>query len=145
MAMPRIEKSVFLKADAGRIWALLTEPEELARWFHPTHATMVAGKTYGLYRKASDRTPLCHGRVLETEAPRRLVYTFTHEWLGQHETRVEWSLTELGEGTWLRLVHGGFEDVPVDALDALFEHDSGWDEHLVKLREVIQAGATQPA
>lgn len=137
MTEARIEKSVFLKASPQRVWDFLTRPELLARWFHPADTELVAGGAYALLSNSGDGSRACWGEVLEAEPPTRLVYSFTHNWLDGHLTRVEWTLTAVAEGTLLKLVHDGFEGAKVDVFDSLCGHDAGWDEHFVKLRERV--------
>ncbi len=135
MTEPRIEKSIFLKASPARVWAFLTEPDQLARWFHPSDRALTSPGPYDFWKTsetAGER--FCWGEVLEAEAETRLVYTFTHTWLGEHATRVCWTLEAAGGGTRLSLVHDGFAGGPVDALEAVFDHDAGWDEHFATLR-----------
>ena len=140
MTEPRIEKSIFLKASPARVWAYLTEPDLLGRWFHPSDRPLTSPGPYDFWKTAEEAgTRFCHGEVLEVQAERRLVYTVTHQWLGDHPTRVVWSLEAAGEGTRLSLIHDGFAGGPVDAFDALFDHDAGWDEHFTVLRMTVAA------
>lgn len=144
MADAKIEKSVFIKAPRERVWAFLTESEYLGRWFHASDRTLDRPGPYRLMKSADEPDAcVCWGEVIEAQAPERLVYTFTHKWLGEHMTRVEWTLTEVASGTLIRLVHDGFEGAPVDIFDQLCGHDAGWDEHFVKLRAL--ATETVPA
>jgi len=137
MTEARIEKSVFLKASPQRVWDHLTRPELLARWFHPSDTELTVGKAYALLSNSGDGSKVCWGEVLEAEPPTRLVYSFTHNWLEGHETRVEWTLSAVANGTLLKLVHDGFEGAKVDVFDSLCDHDAGWDEHFGKLRERV--------
>ena len=139
MTDPRIEKSLYLDASPSRVWAFLTEPDCLARWFHPSDRALTSPGPYKFWKTTAEAgRPYCWGEVLEAEAEIRLVYTFTHEWLSGHETRVAWTLEAAGAGTRLSLVHDGFGGGPVDALDALFDHDAGWDAHFATLREGLK-------
>lgn len=138
MAEARIEKTIFLKADPSRVWAFLTDPEMLARWFHPADRSLAQKSPYQFWRNAeSVGEEFCWGEVVDVEADVRLVYTFAHKWLGRHETRVSWRLSPVDGGTRLQLVHEGFQDAPVDVFDCLCDHDAGWDEHFTKLRERV--------
>ncbi|MFY0638008.1 SRPBCC family protein [Maricaulis maris] len=145
MTEARIEKSVFLKASPDRVWDFLTRPELLARWFHPADTELVPNAAFALLSNSGDGTKVCWGEVLEAEPPTRLVYSFTHQWLEGHQTRVEWTLSPVASGTLLQLVHDGFEGAPVDVFDSLCGHDAGWDEHFAKLRERIVEAQTAPA
>ena len=74
--------------------------------------------------------------MLVSEPPTYLVYTFTHEFLGGHETRVEWRLEKSFGGTKVTLVHSGFETFKGDVFEMLASHDKGWDQHFGRLRMV---------
>jgi uncharacterized protein YndB with AHSA1/START domain len=135
MAEAKIEKSLFLKAPRERVWEFLTDSACLGRWFHPSDRPLDTPGPYRLVKSTEEPDAcVCWGEVIEAEAPSRLVYTFTHKWLGEHLTRVEWTLSEVASGTLVKLVHDGFEGAPVDVFEQLCGHDAGWDEHFVKLR-----------
>jgi len=136
MSETRIEKSVFLKAPRERVWEFLTDKDRLGRWFHPADRTLDTPGPYAFMKSLDEPdVRLCWGEVIKAAAPERLVYTFTHKWLSEHPTRVTWTLKTVASGTLLKLVHDGFEGAPVDVFEALCDHDAGWDEHFVKLRD----------
>ena len=134
-----IIKTVILKAPPEKVWAFLTVPEKLARWFHETDRPIDKQGTdfvwYSHDTGTADRK-MMWGRVLEAVPPTRLVHTFTHEWIEGLETTVTWELTPLKGGTQLKLTHEGLEKRE-DQIGALGDHDKGWDSHLTRLRDVI--------
>lgn len=131
-------KTVFLRAPRAHVWRFLTEADKLALWFHEGEADLAKGAAYALltnsYGKEGDK--LITGRVLEMDPPKRLVQTFTHQWLNGVETLCEWKLEEFGAGTILTLTHSGWEKVGEGAFISAASHDAGWDEHFVRLRRV---------
>jgi len=130
-----LTKTVYIKSKPATVWKYLTEGEKLARWFHEADCNLTnPGTDYVLLMESGNKG--CWGRVLEVEAPNRLVYTFTHDYLKGYETRVEWTLKELDGGTQLTLVHTGLDKSEGDAFAMLSDHDKGWDEHLQRLRMV---------
>lgn len=134
----KIVKTVFLKAPPEHVWKFLTEPDRLAEWFHRGGGDLSEGGDYVLetntYGKEGER--LCWGRVLEMKKPERLVHTFTHQWLNGVETTCTWTLEAVKGGAILTLVHDGWEKVEENAFAMAADHDSGWDEHFVRLRRV---------
>lgn len=138
MTAMKIVKTLFLKAPPEHVWKFLTEADQLALWFHRSDGDLKAGEDYTLvtnsYGKDGDK--LCWGRVLEAKKPERLVQTFTHEWLKNVETICTWTLEAVPGGTILTLVHDGWEKVEEDAFSMAADHDSGWDEHFLRLRRV---------
>lgn len=130
-------KTIYIKAPRNLVWSYLTEPDKLARWFHESDTVLTAGSEYQLLREnQSDKgQKMCWGKVLEADAPNRLVYTFTHTMLG-HETTVEWALADVHGGTQVTMTHTGLDGNAEMAFGMLSAHDEGWDEHFVRLRKV---------
>ncbi len=132
-----IEKTLFLKAPPEHVWKFLTESDKLALWFHKAKDDFVANSPYTLVTNSfgKEGEPLCWGDVIEFDPPRKLVHTFTHEYLDGKVTRCEWTLSEARGGTVLRLSHSGFE-VAKEPFNEAADHDVGWDEHFIRLRRV---------
>ena len=138
MTAPKIVKTVFLKAPPEHVWGFLTEADKLALWFHKAEADFKEGADYKLLTNSygKDGDTLCWGKVLESDKPHRLVHTFTHEWLKGVETVCAWTLEAVEDGTVLTLEHSGWEGVEDSPFGMAANHDSGWDEHFVRLRRV---------
>lgn len=138
MTKAQMTKTIFINAAPERVWTYLVTPDKLARWFHESDAKLVAGNDYTLLHENPDKPDqkMCWGRVLVSEPPRRLVYTFTHAFLGGAETEVEWTLAPAYSGTQVTLVHSGFEAYEGDVMEMLTNHDKGWDQHFGRLRMV---------
>ncbi len=134
-ASPKVVKTVFLKAPPQHVWKFLTTAPGLAKWFHDAPHDLEQGGEYRLDTNTMGKEgeKLIWGRVLEMKLHKKLVHTFTHEWLKGVETTCTWTLEGIGDGTVLTLVH----DFPnVDFCEAA-DHDAGWDEHFVRLRRVV--------
>ncbi|WP_300392285.1 SRPBCC domain-containing protein [Henriciella sp.] len=139
MSDTAIEKTIHLKSPIEKVWAFLTTPDKLARWFHETDQPLdKAGVDFIWLRHDTDAgdRKLMWGRVLEADAPNRLVHTFTHQWIDGMETTVTWELTAIGDGTRLKLTHEGL-DQRENPIEELGSHDKGWDAHLYRLRDII--------
>lgn len=127
-------KTIYLKASPEKVWRHLTEKELLARWFHETNKDLTAGAEFEWlsFDQDKDDRKLMWGEVLERDPPHKLVHTFTHQWLNGVVTTVTWELTKIEGGTQLRLTHAG-----LPGLGELSDHDKGWDEHMVRLRMML--------
>lgn len=98
------------------LWKTLTTAELIGRWMMvPTGFEPVAGKQFTFHTTpAGGWDGTIHCEVLEVVPNERLVYA----WKGGHEenvgygsrleTIVTWLLSEVENGTCLRLVHSGF-------------------------------------
>ncbi len=138
MTEMKLVKTIFLKAPRAHVWRFLTEKDRLALWFHAAAADLAPGGALTLltnsYGKEGER--LCWGAVKEMNPPRRLVHTFTHQWIAGVETLCVWELEEFDGGTMLTLTHTGWEKLGEKAFAHAADHDAGWDEHFVRLRRV---------
>jgi len=135
----RMVKTIFLKATRDQVWSFLAEKDKLAQWFHESRVDLEDQQEYELLSNDPNEKDqkVCGGRVLHMQAPEKLVYTFTHDWLKGVETTVTWDLSESFGGTMLTLTHEGFEHAPVDVFESLYDHDKGWDEHFGRLRDKL--------
>jgi uncharacterized protein YndB with AHSA1/START domain len=140
-----LELSDTFDASQERIFSMLTEPVELAKWWGPRGFTMpkaeVDLKVGGGYRLTM-RPPdgdVFHlaGEFLEISPPSRLVYTFRWEepTPDDRETIVALYVEAAGDGSRVSLSQGSFT---TDERLAL--HRSGWMDAFGRLREVLESG-----
>jgi uncharacterized protein YndB with AHSA1/START domain len=119
-----------LPAPPERVWAALTDAEQLRQWFWPSSfdTTVSADvRIGGRYRIASTTPEMAvGGEYLEVAAPERLVLSW--QWDGE-ETSSTVRIDLLGDerGSGLVLTHEGL------ASDAVPEHQQGWSDCLDRL------------
>ncbi len=137
MSTLTIHKTLFLKAPPEHVWKFLTDSKKLALWFYQAEQDLEPHGPYTMITNSlgKEGERLCWGEVLEFDPPNKLVHTFTHEYLKGQETRCEWTLAGVTGGTILTLVHSGFE-AAAEPFNEAADHDTGWDEHFVRLRRV---------
>jgi uncharacterized protein YndB with AHSA1/START domain len=123
-----IEVDQFIAKPPAAVWAALTTPELLAKWWGAGDIAPVVGHEFTIDMGPWGDQPC---RVLEAVEPERFVYTFSDHWT------LTWTLVPEGSGTRLLLRHDGFDpDDPQDAF-ALRTMGPGWrDEVLPRLAEV---------
>ena len=126
-----LTKSIYLRATPAKVWAYLTEPDQLAKWFHKPQTPLVEGDYEMFGTESGDR--LMWGRVLVAEPFTRLEYTFTIRPMGDATSTVCWQLTEVPGGTQLSLRHEGLPQ-GAEAFDLTLALDNGWDDHLARMR-----------
>lgn len=142
MSQSTITKTVFIDASAETVWSYLTDKDKLGQWFHPARNNLQANEEYELFdqKDAQSTEKICWGKVLEMEAPKRLVYSFTVKPLNGAMTTVSWSIEPAHGGTQLTLVHEGVGEAAGEAaLGLLRALDKGWDEHFGRLRSCCEA------
>lgn len=130
-----LRKTIFLRAPRAEVWAFLTEPEKLAKWFHAPKVTLAQGQKLELFGTTSGDL-LIWGEVLVARAPEYLEHTFTVKPMGDAVSLVKWTLTEVAGGTELSLEHEGLPSA-VEAFDLTLALDKGWDDHFMQMREAL--------
>lgn len=132
---------LYIKAPADRVWDAITEPEQIARFFH---GAQVEG-TYevgGRRRSWSpDRSVLWgDNEILEWDPPHRMVHTwrslYDDEMAAEPESRVTWEVEPAGDDcTKLTLVHDRLEASPKTAANVV-----GWSWILSNLKTLLETG-----
>ncbi|MDX6744866.1 SRPBCC domain-containing protein [Actinocorallia sp. A-T 12471] len=107
-------------AAPERIWAALTEPARLARWFLPVRGDLREGGSFATEGNAD-------GTIVRCEPAKRLVLTW-----GAPESIVTVELTPQGESTGVVLEHAVPAAFVPDAGGALYV-GPGWDGALLGL------------
>jgi uncharacterized protein YndB with AHSA1/START domain len=132
-----------------RVWAALTEPEQLQQWFGEgdIRLELVEGGRYDVVTTGPDELVAAmvefgsgdaalerHDIVLQVDPPRLLEHTFYGE-----ASVVRWELQPDGDGCLLRLTHTMGAPVGPDSPKAL----AGWHT-LLDLLEPLLDGASEP-
>jgi uncharacterized protein YndB with AHSA1/START domain len=142
MSTTTITKTVFFNAPRSTVWEFLTNKDKLGEWYHPAKENLVAGEDYCLYRldDAGEKVPQITGRVIELNAPEKLVTTFVIGPFNNKETTITWELAEAVGGTRLLLKHEGIAEAAGEAaMHLLMALDDGWDKHLANLRKTVSS------
>lgn len=139
MSSNRIEQQTFIAAPIDRVWAVLTEPAQIASWF---------GDSAELELKPGGRAVFgwteygkVHAVVEQVDPPRLFSYRWSAE-MGEppspgKSTLVEFTLTPERDGTMLRVVESGFEQLAVPADDRRRKHQEnteGWTQEIGELK-----------
>lgn len=118
----------FIARPPERVWAALTQPDLLERWWAPSDIRPEVGHRFHLQMPTWGPQP---AEVLEVREPELLVYTFA-DWT------LTWRLVAEGRGTRLILEHSGFD---LDDPQHRFAFDNmgpGWrDAVLPRLAQLL--------
>jgi uncharacterized protein YndB with AHSA1/START domain len=142
--MDSIEREVVIDAPVDRVWKLVTEAEHLGRWFGDAGAE-VDLRPGGAMELRWTEHGASRGRI-EAVEPQRL---FAFRWApfkdpggldptDGNSTRVEFSLSEEGQGTRLRVVESGFAALATSEEQRrrnLDGNTGGWRMELGELQE----------
>ncbi len=139
-----IEMRRVLPSEPSVVFAALSEPSELAKWFGPQGFTIPSldfvprvGETYRIEMQPPDGDPFyLTGQFREVDSPGRLAYTFVWEDPDPDdvETLVALSLRDLGGSTEVDFTQGAFKTEERRAL-----HRDGWTDSFDKLERLISA------
>lgn len=129
--------AVEIAAPPERVWAEITRTGSRCRpMFGTVLVTDLRPGSPIRWRSPDGRYTFVAGEVLEVDAPRRLVHTFTFPNLPDAPTRVTWELAPTAKGTRVTVVHSGF-----DAETKTFRSiDGGWPKILDLYRREIEEG-----
>jgi uncharacterized protein YndB with AHSA1/START domain len=131
-----IHRELTIDVPPERVWAALTEPDQLVRWF-PTKDARVDLRPGGeLYLEWDEISST--GVFDEIEPPNRLVYRWFPGGTELPSTTVEFTLTETddGSGTVLTLVERGFSRLRPEHLAG---NEDGWTSELQELVDYLNA------
>ncbi len=129
---------IVIQASPEAIWDALTSSETSPLYYFETivKSDWQPGAAY-TYSKP-DGFEMITGKILEIDPPHKLVQTFQAMWpegLALPETKVTWTITDIGGACHLRLVHEGLPDVPLS--NGLM---SGWATILSALKTLLETG-----
>ncbi len=141
-----IEQSVHIDAPVDVVWRTVTEPDRVRLWFadavdvrpSPGHQ---GSMTFGV----DPATALTvNVSVQAVDPPRSLSYRWQHPAgsaaAAGNSTLVEFTLEAEGDGTRLRVVESGLDEVTwPEEQKSRFEsdHEHGWATHLGRLADVV--------
>jgi uncharacterized protein YndB with AHSA1/START domain len=149
-----IEKSVHIDAPVEVVWRMVSEPDQVVRWFADEIDLQATPGYQGsmTFRRDAGGTMHVPISVETVEAPRRFTYRWGHPdgtEAGQgNSTLVEFTLTPDDGGTRLRVVETGHDGLgwPQDQQDAYAEdHNDGWTRHLGRLEQLVGRRSAHPA
>jgi uncharacterized protein YndB with AHSA1/START domain len=113
------------------VWAALTTPELLARWWAPGNIAPIAGHRFTM-DMGSWGQQQCEVRTVEPGAA--ISFLFSE---GMLDTTITWQLEEVADGTVLQFEHAGFNlDTPMGRT-AYEGMGSGWPGLLNRLDGIL--------
>lgn len=136
-----IEREILIDAPVDVVWGIVTEPAQIVRWFSDEAEIelRVGGGGRLRFRNSGDSYQL---QVEAVEPPHRFVW----RWVQPEGTiarqdnslLVEFTLRPEGDGTRLRVVESGFDNLDwSDERKAKYagDHTRGWQTILGRLRD----------
>lgn len=142
MVPDHIERETVINAPVERVWALITEPEHVGRWFGDAGASIDL-RPGGEMLIHWDEHGTNHAQVVAVEAPTRFAFRWAPfrvpaggEPVEGNSTLVEFTLEPEGDGTRLRVFESGFASLAASDEQRVANHagnTSGWGMELGEL------------
>ncbi len=157
---------VFVAAPPVRVFAALTDPDQVPRWWGQQGMYRITewkgdvrpgGKWSSVGVGADGKSFRVEGEYLEVDPPRTLSHTWIKSWASAQKTVVRWELEAVdvqglhphgpkraGTGTLVKIRHTGFAGAPQEAKN----HSEGWTLVLGWMQAFVENGetmATRPA
>ena len=134
-----IKQSYYYEAPPAKVYAALTEPSQLVKWF--LVKAKVDLKKGGKVEFTWEGGHKMSGKVKRVVAGKEVAYVW-HDDLGKKKeakTLAEFEVKKSGTGSMLRLTHSGFGDSKawIELFGAI---QSGWAYYLTNLKSVLQNG-----
>jgi uncharacterized protein YndB with AHSA1/START domain len=161
VATDSVEREILIEASPEIVWSVITEPEQISRWFSDEAVLEGRVGADGVLiwrpggRGGSDReidmiVPI---RVVDAEPFRRFSFRWNHpQGTGPDENNsalVEFSLVEEAGGTRLRVLESGIGSVTQDEESRTRyreDHAQGWERHFGEMLDYVASkrrGATR--
>lgn len=122
-----IRFDLLLEHEIDKVWAALTEPQQLVKWLADADIELTIGAQLQL--RFSNTGSVINGQVTQVEPPHLLEFTWTSP--GEAASLVRWELAQEQEGTRLILKH------TLNTCSHLAEMLAGWHTHLEGLPSAI--------
>lgn len=144
----RIERQILLKAPRSRVWRALADAESFGDWF----GLALKGKRFiaGEYTQGNITYPgfehLVFEALVESLKPEHYFAFRWHpyaidpkvDYSKEPTTLVEFTLEETRDGTLLRVVESGFDQIPVERRDEVYRMNSGgWEEQMKNIETYV--------
>jgi uncharacterized protein YndB with AHSA1/START domain len=140
----RIEREITIAAPVERVWAVLTEPEHVGKWFGQGPPAPIDLRPGGIMHLDHGQYGQFPTRIEKVDPPHYFAYRWASGYPGQEATEdnatlVEFTLTPDGDGTRLHLVESGFATLVLPeetrATASYESHSAGWTDVLAGMRE----------
>lgn len=112
------------------LWAAITSPHRLVRWFAPVRGDLVEGGEYEILFDEDDPDQRTWGRIVRCDPPHELVIGWESPG-DPAPSRVDVALVAEGPRTRLRLIHSGL----THAQDV--GHAAGWEVYIRQLEDEL--------
>ncbi len=146
----RIEKQILLRAPRARVWRALSDQVEFGAWFgvrFPPGTFKPGQKVSGNITHPGYEHLTMDIELLDVRPEHMLSYRWhpyaidpNVDYSSEPKTLVTFTLEEAPEGTLLRIVETGFDQIPLHRrAEAIRMNDQGWSEQTKNIERHVTA------
>jgi uncharacterized protein YndB with AHSA1/START domain len=147
-ATDRIEKQVVLRAPQSRVWRAVTDFKEFGTWFRvKLESAFAVGKTVAGMVTYPGYEHIKFSVEVERMEPETLFSFRWHpypadpkqDYSEEPTTLIEFRLEAVPEGTRLKVVESGFDQIPASRRDEAFRMNSqGWATQMDNIKRHVE-------
>ena len=132
---------IYIYTTRQKVWDAITKPEFAHRyWLHTNVSDWKVGSRWEHQHGDGSGKVMVDGTVLESDAPRRLVMTWTRPDHSQEPSRVSFDIEDYADGlVSLTVTHDRLEHDPAMASSI----SGGWPKVLSNLKSLLETGKTE--
>jgi uncharacterized protein YndB with AHSA1/START domain len=138
MSKPEFVYTTYIETSAEKLWHALTDGDFTERyWFG--HRAASDWKVGSLFRFAKQGKPTIEGKVLESDPPRRLAYTWdpcSTDAERERPSRVTFDIEPRGKVVKLTVTHDNLDEGGKTFRDI----SGGWPMVLASLKSILETG-----
>ena len=142
MSKPQFVYTTYIETSVEKLWQALTDGDFTERyWFG--HRVASDWKVGSSYRFAKDGTPSIEGKVLKSNSPRRLAYTWdscSADARRERTSRVTFELEPRGNVVKLTVTHDDLDE----GGKTLRDISGGWPLVMASLKSFLETGREFP-
>jgi uncharacterized protein YndB with AHSA1/START domain len=146
----RIEKQMLIRAPQSRVWRAISDKTEFGSWFGvklPAGAFTAGESVRGNITYPGYEHLTMDIELVEVTPERQLSYRWhpyaidpAVDYSSEPTTLVTFTLEEAAEGTLLRVVESGFDQVPLHRRDEAFRmNEGGWTAQMKNIERHVAA------
>jgi uncharacterized protein YndB with AHSA1/START domain/DNA-binding transcriptional ArsR family regulator len=141
MADPKLKHvyEVYIRTTPEKLWQAITDPAFTKQFFYESSVKSDFKNGSAIVYSLADGKPMIEGKIIEADAPRRLVTTFSSRFgtdQNDRPSRVAWVIEKSGETCKLTLTHDDF-----DSETSTYKGvGPGWNPVLSGLKTLLETG-----
>lgn len=143
----KVEKHIELKAPLSRVWKALTDSQEFGEWFRvKLEGPFIPGQSVRGHILYPGYEHLQWTAVVQKMEKEKL-FSFTWhpyaidpkvDYSSEPQTLVEFHLEKTAQGTLLKVIESGFENLPEDRRAIAFRmNEGGWAEQMKNIEAYL--------